>query len=465
MSALKHFATYTAPSLAATFIFWDNYIENTFMKYFIKTYGCQMNMADSEAISVCLESEGFLRTHDIKEASIIILNTCSVRQLPEQKAYSFLGRAEPFKKKNPGIKIIVAGCMAQRAGKEIKKRFPIVDLVVGATEISGFHEILKNKLKIWRHGKTPTAHIPTIPALQASPVSAFVTIMRGCENFCSYCVVPFVRGPEISKPYREILAETRNLLNGGIKEVTLLGQNVNSYLDKTITTARPLDFTDLLREISLLEKLERVRFMTNHPKDLSDKLIAAMAEMPKVCEHLHLPLQSGSDRVLKAMNRGYTAKHYMSILDKAKARMPGLNITTDILVGFPGETEDDIRETLGVIKTAGFDSLFAFKYSARPGTAAAKIEDNVTLPEKEERLNRVLELGNGISCEKNAKLINSVQEVLVEFSNGGMYEGRTRSNKKVSFSSGIDLTGKITNVKIIDVKINSLTGKLEQVLR
>jgi len=447
------------------------------MKFYLKTYGCQMNVSDSDYISSQLVESGFSQTADIKEAGVIILNTCSVRQLPEQKAYSFLGRIEPLKKLNPGLKIIVAGCMAQRAGKEIKKRFRIVDLIVGAKDIAGFPETLKKELIRWRISGPGDPAAESSTHSPAHPVSAFVTIMRGCENFCSYCVVPLVRGPEISRSAREILREIEALVGKGVKEITLLGQNVNSYKggyapgvrsaaeNPAGRNAETLDFPELLEKINAVDGLERVRFMTSHPKDLSDKLIDSMANLEKVCEHLHLPLQSGSDSVLKKMNRRYSSSDYLNIIEKVKKRIPGVNITTDILIGFPGETDDDFKDTLKVLKTAGFDSLFAFKYSSRPGTEAAGLSDDVTLEKKESRLKEVLDLGNGISSERNARLINSVHEVLVDCRSDDVFEGRTRSNKKVSFQSGIDLTGKVVAVKITDVKVNTLSGKLEQVLR
>jgi tRNA-N(6)-(isopentenyl)adenosine-37 thiotransferase enzyme MiaB len=316
------------------------------MKYFIQTFGCQMNANDSDLIAGHLLRQGFSSSDDPKKADLIILNTCSVRQQAEHKAASFLGRLEPLKKKNKDLKIVVAGCMAERAGKELQKRFPIVDLVIGAKKIGNFAAMLSDELGI--EAGTPA------PAPGRSAVSSFVTIMRGCGNFCSYCIVPYVRGPETSREAGEIVSEVEALAAAGARDVMLLGQNVNSYKDGA------LDFAALLEKINGVKDVQRVRFMTSHPKDLGERLIDAMAGLDKVCEHVHLPLQSGSNRILEAMNRKYTAARYVSIVEALKRKIPGASITTDILVGFPGETEDDHRQTMRMIEDTGFDSLFVF---------------------------------------------------------------------------------------------------------
>ena len=425
-----------------------------------------MNVSDSDFMAAHMESLGYTAAETIDQAAIIIVNTCSVRAHPENAALSFVGRAEPFKRKDPSVKIIFAGCTAQRLQASVKKRFPAIDLVVGAREIESFPELLKGIL-----GNRPKARsAKNRPAVRN--ISAFVPIMRGCENFCAYCVVPLVRGPEISRPAGEILKEIKRLAKNGVKEVTLLGQNVNSYRgslelgvrssekSKNTRTSTPVDFPELLEMINSIKGIERIRFMTSHPKDLKPKLINAMARLEKVCEHLHLPLQSGSGKVLKSMNRGYTASDYLSKIAELKRKIPGISLTTDILVGFPGESDRNFSETLKMINKAGYDSLFGFKYSVRPGTSAAMLEDNVPLAKKEKRLDKVLELGNRLSAQKNAKLIQTVQEVLVESAADGFCSGSTRQNKKVAFEGGSGLIGTTVKVRVTNVKVNSLSGDI-----
>jgi tRNA-2-methylthio-N6-dimethylallyladenosine synthase len=433
------------------------------MKYFIKTYGCQMNAADSEFMAAHLETLGYKPVETPDKAGIIIVNTCSVRLHPENAALSFLGRVKPFKKARPDTRVIFAGCTAQRLKDTIKKRFPVIDLVVGAKEIEHFPELVRGILKntfVELAANPPLS--PFVKGEKHTPVSAFVTIMRGCENFCSYCVVPLVRGPEISRPANEIVADIKSLVKRGTREVTLLGQNVNSY--KTANSrqlsavSKDIDFPELLRMINSIKGLERIRFMTSHPKDLSEGLIDTMASLDKVCKHLHLPLQSGSDKILKAMNRGYTRSQYLEKIHNIRSKMPDISITTDILVGFPGETEKDFKDTLKAIKEAGFDSLYGFKYSARPGTKAFVLTDNVKLETKENRLKKTLELGNDISVAKNAKLLGKIEEVLVDSRAGNLHQGSTSTYRKISFESANDLTGKVARVKITRVKFNSLSG-------
>lgn len=413
-------------------------------KYYIQTFGCQMNSSDSDMIAGHLLRQGYSPADDPENSDIIILNTCSVRQQAEHKAASFLGRLEPLKKKNNDLKIVVAGCMAERAGKELKKRFPMIDCVIGAKNIGNIAEILSGELGIETGAPAP--------APGKSAVSSFVTIMRGCGNFCSYCIVPYVRGPETSRNAGEIISEVETLAASGARDVMLLGQNVNSYNDGA------LDFAGLLEKMNGVKDILRVRFMTSHPKDLSERLIDAMAGLEKVCEHVHLPLQSGSDRILEAMNRKYTAARYVSIVEALKRKVPGVSITTDILVGFPGETKDDHRRTVRLIEDIGFDSLFVFKYSPRPGTAAATLPDDVPRPVKEERLAEVLALGNRLSAQKNAIVKGTVQEVLLERTN----EGRTRTNKKVFIPAHANegLVGRCIPVRITEGKINSLIGEV-----
>lgn len=429
-------------------------------KFFIQTFGCQMNVADSNLMAAQFEDRGMSLTDEKASADVIVLNTCSVRSHAELKALSYIGRLAPLKKARPGLKIIVTGCAAQRMGKELISKFPFVDLVIGAMELDHLSEILDRSFPGSRAEEVRGSRARTVLPSRAkeSAVTAFVTIMRGCQNFCSYCIVPYVRGPEKSRPAGEILAEIAGYASDGYKEITLLGQNVNSYADGTT------DFPGLLKLVNGAEGIERIRFMTSHPKDLSDKLIAAMASLEKVCGHLHLPLQSGSDRILEAMNRKYSASHYLGLVEKAGKSVPGISITTDVLVGFPGETGDDFEKTLSLIKQIEFNSLFAFKYSPRAGTASFGMPETVSGEEKEKRLQRVLEAAAAISVKKNAGLVGTPQEVLVEKAEGALCTGRTRSNLKVFFESteGAGLVGSLVETEITGSKINTLIGKMKK---
>ena len=424
-----------------------------------------MNVSDSDYMADHLLDSGLSAAESADKAALIVVNTCSVRQNAEHKALSYLGRITPFKKKNKTLKIVFAGCMAQRVGEYIKKRFPEIDLVVGAKDIEHFprllDELLKGATGNRRNASSKTKAIQSQcgfgnrqTRIEKAPVSALVTIMRGCENFCSYCVVPYVRGKEASRPKNEIIAEIEALAVGGAKEIMLVGQNVNSYRDDKT------NFPKLLKLVNSVKGIERIRFMTSHPKDLDDELIDAMAGLDKVCEHLHLPLQSGSDRILKLMNRGYSFGKYLGLVNKLKEKVPDINFTTDILVGFPGETDKDFADTLGAIRTAGFDNLYAFKYSPRPGTAAASLTDDVPMEVKEKRLKEVLDESEKISSKKNAKLLNTFQELLVDKKQGEYLEGRTRGSKKIFFKGPERLIGKLVNVKVVYVKVNTLKGEI-----
>ena len=344
----------------------------------METIGCQMNVCDSDAISETLISRGWVKVGSLQDADVAVLNTCSVRAQAEQKAFSWLGRASEFKEKNPGLKIAVVGCMAERIAAKIKKRFKKVDLIVGAKEINSAAE----KISALAGSK---AHSAKISSSAPSSDISYVTIMRGCDNFCSYCVVPFVRGHEISLDCKDIVESCRKASGNGAKEIMLLGQNVNSYKYGDMT------FAGLLKEIAKIESVEAITFMTSHPKDLSDELIDEMAAEPKIKKYIHLPLQSGSDKILEAMNRKYSYGHYKSLIEKLRSKIPDINITTDIIVGFPGETEEDFNETLRAVKDIKFNAMYVFKYSTRPNTKAAEIKDDVTLHEKKRRHSLILE--------------------------------------------------------------------------
>src|SRR3989339_322091 len=430
--------------------------------YYIKTFGCQMNVADSNLMQAHFESLGMVQAKDLSDADTVVVNTCTVRDHAEHTAMSYVGRLKPFKNDNPNLKVILAGCAAQRVGENIKKRFPIIDLVVGAKNIENFKKEFNKICELdscfrgndnkragddSRHGKNEGKN------RGKGNVCDFVTIMRGCENFCSYCIVPSVRGPELSRPFDEILSEIETRVKLGAKDITLLGQNVNSYrgADKH---GKKQDFASLLTKVNSVKGLDRIRFMTSHPKDLGQKLIKTIAGLEKVCEHIHLPLQSGSDRILKAMNRNYKTSDYLKIIDTIRKEMPAAAITTDIMVGFPGETKKDFEKTLAVTDRASYDFIFAFKYSPRPGTKAAELKDRVSLKTKEGRHAILLEKLNKADENLNRKLIGSAQEVLVEGAADGKYFGKTRTNKKVYFSSGRIKPGSLVKVKILQAKFN-----------
>jgi tRNA-2-methylthio-N6-dimethylallyladenosine synthase len=396
------------------------------MKYHLITYGCQMNTADSEEMAQPLESRGFRQTAQLQEADVVLMNTCTVREQAEHRAKSNLGRLKDWKAANPNRILIVAGCAASRWGDSIKKRYPYIDLVSPATQIEKFPEVVAEVLKErWNFqnetgkyfgGKSgngdkgntrTTLTTPTTLTTAVAPPStdlfgdantSYVTIMRGCNYSCSYCIVPQVRGREVYRPMPEILREVEEKTSRGLRDVMLLGQTVNSYFFKTETGS--VDFADLLRAVDAVPSVERIRFMSPHPRHMRDRVIAAMRDCGKVCRHIHLPVQSGSSRLLEAMNRLYNRDHYISIVQKLREAMPDIMITTDLIVGFPGEAEADFEESLALMRDVHFDGLFAFKFSPRPGTPAALQKDDVLAEVKEERLQRVLALNKELQAAK-----------------------------------------------------------------
>lgn len=414
------------------------------MNFFIETIGCQMNVNDSEKISKFLIDHNCTLTLDISQADIVILNTCSVRFSAEHKAYSFLGRIKEQKDINPDLIVGVVGCMAQHAYKEIKRRCKYVDFILGAKNIDDFSQIISKYI--------PSTYLPKKQA--AKEVFQYVTIMRGCTNFCSYCIVPYVRGPEVSINCDEIFNSVQEAVNTGVKEIILLGQNVNSYNDNGV------NFAQLLQKISSIENLKRIRFMTNHPKDFSDELIEEIANNDKICKHIHLPLQSGSNNILKVMNRKYTYEKYKSLVEKIKSKIPQINITTDIIIGFPGETDQDFQDTFQASKDLKFGGVFIFKYSPRPNTIAAKYNDDVTLEVKKQRHTLLLEDSNDISKTINNEYLGKNIDVLVEKYDNNICEGRNSQNLKVFFDSKENLTGQIVKVSINRALANSLSGNI-----
>jgi tRNA-2-methylthio-N6-dimethylallyladenosine synthase len=436
-------------------------------RYMIKTWGCQMNEHDSEKIAGVVMSLGYSPTDQIKEADLVIFNTCCVREHAELKVYGNLGRLRKEKEKNPDMIIAVCGCMTQQqeVAEHIARRYPFVDIVFGTNKIHKLAEMIANAkasqstildIKQDNDGKI----IEGIPINNSGGIKAWVEVMQGCDNYCSYCIVPYVRGRERSRRKEDIITEVERLGQKGYVEVTLLGQNVNSY-GKDIDGE--VDFAGLLREVDKVEGIQRIRFVTSHPKDLSDELIYAVRDCQKVCEHIHLPFQAGSTRILERMNRRYTKERYLELARKIKEEIPGVSLTTDIIVGFPGETEEDFEDTLDVVRKVGFDSAFTFLYSKRTGTPAAEMPDQVPDEVKHRRFARLLALTEEITAANNRRLKGSVMEVLVEGISKNDPErltGRTRTNKLVHFSGSEDLIGRLVDVRITDPQKWSLYGEI-----
>jgi len=415
-----------------------------------------MNVHDSEKMAGILEEEGFLQTDSIQEADLVIFNTCSIRQKAEQKFYSELGRMKAYKKEKPELKIAVAGCIAQQEGKNIFKRAPHADLVLGPQNLTALRNISKESRERVATGNNPSIATQDLPVKRTEGVSAWVTIMYGCNNFCSYCIVPYTRGRECSRPTENIYREVSELARKGYREITLLGQNVNSYMSD-------VDFPGLLRRLDRVGGIERVRFVTSHPKDLSPDLIHEMSALPTVCEHIHLPLQSGSSSILKSMNRKYTFETYMKKVSELRKHVPDISMTTDIIAGFPGETEKDHQLTLQAMREIEFDGIFAFKFSPRPGTKAASMEDRLSEEEKSERLYEILELQDEITERKNRSLEGTILEILVEGksdTNNNLFSGRTRTNKIVTIPAISCGKGAMVKVEIVKARKHSLEGKM-----
>ena len=425
--------------------------------FYIRTYGCQMNLLDSQLAAGILAQEGYLPTDDPSRAQVILVNTCAVREHAEQRALGRIRDLLRYKDRGHQVKLVVMGCMAQRLGKELFKLAPGVDIVAGPDTYREFPRLLEDldHSPIASLTINPRESYAEVCAHRGKGVCAFVSVMRGCNNFCSFCIVPWVRGRERSRPPQEIAAEVRVLVTQGFKEVTLLGQNVNSYRWKED------DFSSLLWRLNEIEGIERIRFTTSHPRDLSLKLLEAIREAEKVCEHLHLPLQSGSDHILKRMNRGYTLRDYLGLVESARRLIPDLALTTDIITGFPGEREEDFQKTVEVMERVSFDSSFTFKYSPRPGTKAAEFADDVPSDVKSKRLTALIQLQRRITDEKNRALVGTTQEVLVERSGkmAGQLYGRTRTNKPVVFPAQKGVTGKTLKLKIVKAKGWTLFGE------
>ena len=440
--------------------------DNVKKHFYIETWGCQMNEEDSEKLSGMLKRVGYTKTENKEDAGIILFNTCCVRENAENKVFGNLGSLKHLKKENPDLIIGICGCMMQQEGMadKILKKFPYVNIVFGTHNAYKFPEYL-NRVKtegvqIKEIFNKETDIVEGLPIDRESNVKAFVTIMYGCNNFCTYCIVPYVRGRERSRKPEDILNEVRELVAQGYKEITLLGQNVNSYgkgLEEEV------DFAKLLRMINEIEGLERVRFMTSHPKDLTHDVIMAIKECDKLCEQIHLPVQSGSNSILKKMNRHYTKEYYLDLIKKIKEEIPGVTLTTDIIVGFPGETEEDFQETLELVKEVGYSSAFTFIYSRRNNTPADMMLNQVSEEDKHHRFNRLIAAVNERVIAQNKAEEGNILEVLVEGNSKNDAEklkGRTRTGRLVNFTGENVNVGELVNVKITRAQNFSLIGEV-----
>jgi tRNA-2-methylthio-N6-dimethylallyladenosine synthase len=433
------------------------------LKYFIETYGCQMNEHDSEKIAGMLENCGYSKAESKQDADFILFNTCCVREHAEKRTFGNVGFIKELKQQNPRLLLAVCGCMMQQkeVAKRLYDRFPFVDLIFGTHELKNFPDMLEKLLdeqRLFRVSDSEGEVIEGLPVKRNPGFSTFVNIMYGCNNFCTYCIVPYVRGRERSRKPEDIIEEVRRVALDGYTEVTLLGQNVNSYRYGDV------DFPKLLRMVhDSVSELPRIRFMTSHPKDLSDGLIEAMAELPRVCKHIHLPVQSGSDRILKLMNRRYTREKYLQLIDKLREKVPNVEITTDIIVGFPSETEEDYEATCELVKKVGYSNAYTFAYSPREGTVAAKMDEQIPEDIKKLRLNKL----NAVLAEtipaNNEKYIGFEGEILVEgVDRRGepLLFGKLSNFKMVYVESSEELIGSFVRVKVDGYRFNSLFGHI-----
>jgi tRNA-2-methylthio-N6-dimethylallyladenosine synthase len=422
-----------------------------------------MNVKDSERIAGLLREEGYASTDDPARADVILVNTCTVREKPEQKVLGVLGRWKSLKDADPSLVIGVCGCVAQQKGQELLDKLPYLDLAVGTQMIHRLPELVERAktgeriaAKEWLESGDPDLF--KVPREYAgNQVTSFVSIMQGCDNRCAYCIVPMVRGPATCRKAERVLAEIESLSRSGVREVTLLGQNVNAFRDQGV------EFHALLRMAADVPGIQRVRFTTSHPKDLDQKLIEAMAGNPRIMEHIHLPVQAGSDKVLTAMKRGYTREHYLALVARLRQAMPGIGLTTDLIVGFPGESEEDFQETLSLLSEVRYDETFSFRYSRRPGTEAEGLPGQVPEDEKYDRLYRLQDLQRKITSDKNKEQVGSVHEVLIEGpgrNDPGRMTGRTRTNRITHFFADDESPGDLVKVRITRALKHSLEGKI-----
>ena len=427
--------------------------------YKIVTFGCQMNLADSGVLGAILDSLGYQKAETENDADIIILNTCSVREKAETRVLGRLSELSHFKDTSDK-KIVVVGCMAQRMGDQLSARAPYVDIILGTDRIFDLPKYLENGTRFPAvNTETGLENLADVMPSRDSRYAAFVTISRGCDNFCSYCIVPYVRGRERSYSAERILKQVRALVEDGVVEITLLGQNVNSYRDGDH------DFPALLKRVASETDIKRIRFMTSHPKDMSDRLIEVIGSEPKMMAHVHLPLQSGSDRILHKMGRVYTFEHYFSLVEKLRKAVPDISLTTDLIVGFPSETEQEYQMTLDAVRKVGFDSAFMFRYSVREGTKAAQFDDDVPEEEKINRLNGLINLQKVVAFERNQEEVGRIRSVLIDGHSRRsekILKGKTEGNKTVLFDGDPALIGSIKQVRIKSADSWTLHGELKE---
>ena len=433
--------------------------------YFVETYGCQMNVRDSQTLKGFFEEMGYEESPVRENADAVIFNTCCVREGAEDRLLGNLGKLKQEKAKRPDMLVMVCGCMVQESGtvEKLKKRFRFIDVLFGTHNTHMLPELMYNALlerklqvSLW---EKEDGIVENMPVLREKDVFGWINIMYGCNNFCSYCIVPYVRGRERSRRSEDIVLEATKLAEGGVKEITLLGQNVNSYGKN----ADEISFPELLYKLNGIDGLERIRFMTSHPKDLTDELISAMAECRKVSKYIHLPVQSGSDRILEMMNRRYTRDSYFTLVEKLRRSMPDIAISTDIIVGFPTETDKDFEDTYDLYERVCFNSAFTFIYSPRIGTPAAKMEGQVSPEKNKERMARLIKLTEECTLKANTKYLDNVYPVLVEGASKRdvtMLSGKTDHGRTVSFEGDPSLIGKLADVKITKIKLNTLMGEL-----
>ena len=436
-------------------------------KYYIETQGCQMNEYDSNKMKDLLSKEMNFIDTDIKEdADILIVNTCSIREKAQEKVFSLLGKWRKLKDKKPDLVIGVAGCVASQESDAISSRAPFVDMVIGPQTIHRLPQIYKKSLnskKTLVDVEFPMIEkFDSLPATSESKFSEFITIMEGCSKYCSYCVVPYTRGTEVSRPLKDILTEIDNLVNNGTKEIVLLGQNVNAYHYEDCE-GNIINFGLLLFYISRNKAIKRIRYTTSHPNNFDEQTYLAYEKIPQLVSHLHLPIQSGSDRILAAMKRGYTVLEYKSVIRRLKNIRPDITFSSDFIIGFPGETEEEFLKTIKLIKEIDFDQSYSFIYSKRPGTPAASLKDNVSMTEKKQRLNFLQETINELSKNKSKKMVGKEVEILVESMSSkynNMVTGRTKNNKMINIPGNKDLIGEILDIKITELNNKSLKGEV-----
>ncbi|MCI0707822.1 MAG: tRNA (N6-isopentenyl adenosine(37)-C2)-methylthiotransferase MiaB [Ignavibacteriae bacterium] len=435
-----------------------NETTNKPLSVYLETYGCQMNVADSEVVLSIMNGAGYRRTAELENADVVFVNTCAVRENAEERVYGRIGDFWHYKKDNPGVVIGVLGCMAERLRKNLLESESAVDIVVGPDEYRRLPELVENALAGEKGIAVRLSRVENyddIIPLRTEGISAWLSVMRGCDKFCTFCVVPFTRGRERSRTLHSVIKEVEQLSAQGFKEVTLLGQNVNSYRDDAY------DFADLLASVARVDRSMRVRFTTSHPQDMSDKLIETIAAHENLCKYIHLPVQSGSDRILQLMNRTYNTEHYLNLVEKIKRTIPGVSLSTDIISGFPTETDDDQKMTIELIKRVGYDGAFTFKYSPRENTKAWHMDDDVPDALKTTRLNEIIEVQREISWKKNQQEIGQTVEVLIEGPSKKSDEdfcGRTDTNKMVIFPKGGLKAGEYCTIKIARANSATLFG-------